>query len=207
MRQLTPILLLALALTALPGTATAQNDCKAICDPVFLWQGGTITTNAFSSDVNATTNFNLRFTVAAPTAIPRVGLAVLFQWQPFANATSNPFNGQTGGIDADLPAIVYGATVSLIRGQDTNGWLATNLDILGLFSPAARPDDQRMYTHKFLPELYVNVAPFNRLSPDNWLHNVSVYALIDNVATGLPDGAEQPWPIAVGLQFPVAPLP
>lgn len=206
MRYRVHTILITASLLAIATGARAQS-CKAICTPVFLWQGGAITTHAFSSDVSATTDFNLRFTVAAPTAIPRVTLVALFQWQPFAKAASNPFNGQTGDIDNNLPAIVYGATVGLITKQNTRGWFNSTFDILGLFSPAARASDTRAYTHKFLPELYVDLAPFNGLPQESWLRNVSVFGLVDYVATGLPSGAEQPWPIVTGLQFPIAPLP
>lgn len=200
-----PVTAALLAAVAISGPVAAQ-QCRAICAPVVLSQTGAITSNLFNS-APTKSNFLLRMTVVAPTAIPRFSLVGLIQWTPWAHTGSNPFNGQTGEIDANVPAFVYGGIISLIRPQDTGGWLTTNFDVLGLFSPAARSTDKREYTHKFLPELYLDVAPFNRLPASDWLHNVTVYGLVDYVASGLPSGAEQPWPVVWGLQFPIAPLP
>lgn len=231
----------ALPLLARPGFAQ-EARCNVLCAPILLSQSGFITTNLFNPptlqpvdtagnptgapfEVDSDTDLNLRFTMVVPTELERLSLYTLFQWPINAGgASSNPFTGRTAAqlgedeLDANAPAIVYGVSFGLILPRQTRGWFAAAFNLQGIFSPAAEPDDESFYTHKFGPELYLNVAPFTGLRQGNWFRNVSLWGVLDYVATGLADEGDvvggvrfldgpDRWVLVYGLQIPIAPLP
>ncbi|MBX6366165.1 MAG: hypothetical protein IRZ00_20155 [Gemmatimonadetes bacterium] len=183
----------ALACALVPARGHAQDKpCKVLCVPSFISQSGVIVTNALDTPPGAETetDFNLRLTTVIPTQLKRLALVAIFQWQPAQ--------------DANFPAIVYGGVITLLRGEDTGGWMSFSFNPLGVFSPRGEPGP-KAYTHKLDLEGELNVNVFNSLPKHAWLHNVGLYVLLDHLTTGLPDEAD-PWVILAGLNVPIAPL-
>lgn len=240
MRSLPPMFV-AIALAAVgvlsPRSADAQQNCKLLfCSPTLLFQPATITTNAVdppevrlangtTTELERSTEFLMRFTLMVPTSIPRTSLSAHLQWTPFADAPRQPFTGQSAedlgeeAIDANLPLFVYGPVFKLVTEQQTNGWFSGQIMVRALFSPGMRPEDERAYTHKFLPGLGVNVGIFNWLPEGSLLRNVPLFARANYVATGLPEAGDpvpgggtllddaDPWILIFGMGFPLAPTP
>ena len=158
--------------------------------PVFVLQPGLVT--PFSE--GATTEFNARVVTAIPLAIPRTTLVAIVQFTPFADKA---LGGQ-----ANSPSFVYGPVVNLINQR------LWSFDVDGLFAygPAATGNDD--YTHKFLVEGDFSFMLGNALSSGNsqW-NNLSVYAFLAYVVTGLPDGVEsrERMVLLTGLSLPLAP--
>ncbi len=189
-------LALLLALTALSaGSAEAQAGCHFLCSPSFVAQPGIVVTNAIGAPEGASshTAFNLRFTTVIPTAQPRLSLVALFQWTP----------AETG----NAPGIAYGGVITLVRPQDTGGWLDVSFDPLGVFSPNAsdRPG-AKVYNHKLDLEGAAGLHLFHTLPSSNYLQGVTVYGLLDYLASGLPEGVDK-WVILAGVTLPLAPWP
>ena len=158
--------------------------------PVFVLQPGLVT--PFSE--GATTEFNARVVTAIPLAIPRTTLVGIVQFTPFADKA-------LGG-KANSPSFVYGPVVNLINQR------LWSFDVDGLFAygPAATGNDD--YTHKFLVEGDFSFKLGNALSSGNsqW-NNLSVYAFLAYVVTGLPDEVESRdlMFLLTGLSLPLAP--
>lgn len=227
----------AVASVLMTEAASAQEDCKLLfCSPTFILQPGLITTNAVNppevrrpdgtvTTLDATTDFLLRFTMRVPTFLPRTSLIGLVQWTPFASALDSPFTGRAASdlneeaVEANAPAVIYGVTFEPLQMDQTAGWLGVRVGMLGLFSPARKPEDEGFYTHKLLPELALEVGIFNWLRGGSLLRNVTVYGIVNYVATGLSDagdaapgggrllGDADPWMLIAGLQLPLAPTP
>ncbi len=186
--------MLAGAFALVAGSAAAQTpSCAFLCSPALVAQPGLIVVNAIDppAGVDSKTDFNLRFTTVVPTALPRLALVALFQWQP-----SERFND---------PAIVYGGAITLVKPSDTNGWLGVSFDPLGVFSPGSF-NDEKAYTHKLDLEGALDFHLFKETAPDNYLHNLSLYGLVDYLAAGVPDGTDR-WVLLTGLTIPIAPWP
>ncbi len=187
------------ALTAaLAGTVQAQNSCTFLCAASVVAQPGLVITNAIGAPEGASTstNFNLRFTTVVPTQLSRLALVALFQWTP--------------GITANDPAIAYGGVVTLLRPQDTGGWLDVDFDPLGLYSPAPPATEPGETSHDYSNKLdlegNVGLHLFHTLPANSYLHGVAVYGLLDYIATGLNSGTDR-WVILTGLTLPIAPWP
>ena len=84
------------------------------------------------------------------------------------------------------------------------------------FSPAERPTDKSLYTHKLNLELDMSVSVFNWLPERRWLRGVEIEGSLDYVATGLPKAGEEilgerfldsasPWSFSLVFVIPVAP--
>lgn len=217
-----------------PPVAAQDRDCNVLCAPVFTFQPGMSVSNWLDAprvrrvsdgaefELDSTTDFLLRFAMAIPTAIPRLSLAGVVQWRPWAGADTrvNPLTGRDVDeeVNANAPDILYVGSFGAITTDQTNGWFSLAADIFGLFSPAAQPGDDSFYTHKLVLELGPTIYLFNSLPRRNWLRNLSLYGLLDYTATGLPDDGDivagleyldgaDPWGIVVGLNIPLAPLP
>jgi hypothetical protein len=102
----------------------------------------------------------------------------------------------------------------------TSGWLDAAANVGDLYSQAARPDDRSAYTHKLDLDLLTHVHAFARTPEHGYLHDVSLFALLDYVATGLPSAGDEvpttrrflsaarPAALIVGLALPlVRPTP
>jgi hypothetical protein len=176
--------------TAQRPAAASNDDMGFFRAPVVVAQPGAVT--PFSE--GATTEFNARVVTAIPLAIPRTTLVAIVQFTPFADNAS--------GGKANSPSFVYGPVVNLVNQR------LWSFDVDGLFAygPAAKGDDD--YTHKFLFEADFSFKLGNALSSGNsqW-NNLSVYAFLAYVATGLPDGVESRDRMVLlsGLSLPIAP--
>ncbi len=208
---------------------------KILCSPTVVLMPGAITANLFNparvrtlpdgtvTELNTVTDFLFRIGVAMPTGIPRTTLWFDVQWTPFAKASQNLFTGYSfgkGEVDANLPTFVYGFLIDLITAEQTAGWLTLGFDPLLVANPAGQPDDKRDYTHKLVPEARLGLGVFNWLPKGNWLRSVKGYALLDYIATGLPQAGDEvpkgaqvflddasPWVLLTGLTIPIAPFP
>ena len=109
------------------------------------------------------------------------------------------------------------SVVALLRPAETRGWVELAANVGDLFSHAARPDDASDYTHKLDLNLLTHLHAFAWTPPDTYLHRVSVYGLLDYVATGLaragdevPEGRvfvtdARPLSLVIGLALPLTP--
>ncbi len=218
--------------------AAAKKECKLLCAPKFSISPSIGVTNVFDSprvlslpdstvrELESEENFFLFLTMVIPTAIPRTSLEMQVGWAPWADRDSNPFTGFTADdldeddIDANELTVDLGVNFDLIRMKDTNGWFGLTFEVLDNFTPAAQPEDARTYTHKLNLELDGVFGIFNWLPKGSYLKNVTAYAELDYVATGLPEEGDEvpkgkrvflddasPWTFFAGLTFPIAPLP
>lgn len=188
------VVLLAGVLALSAGSAAAQTPgCTFLCSPTLVAQPGLIVTNAINPPALASskTDFNLRFTTVVPTALPRLSLLALFQWQPSERGNA--------------PAVVYGGSVNVVKPSQTGGWLGVSFDPLGVFSPAPF-GNAKAYNHKLDLEGALDFHAFQELAPNNYFHNVSIYGLVDYLAAGVPDGSDR-WVLLAGLTMPLAPWP
>jgi len=185
------LMLVAGLAAACAGTAQAQSTCTFLCAPALVAQPGIVVNNAIDPPefLHSKTDFNLRFTTIIPTALSRLSLVALFQWTPSEAANA--------------PGIAYGGAITLLRPQDTGGWLDLSFDPLGVFSPAPL-FNEKAYNHKLDLEGALGLHPFKGLPADNYLHGVAVYGLVDYLATGIPSGADH-WVLLSGLTLPLAP--
>lgn len=163
--------------------------------PVFVLQPGAVTTNFLDTPAGAesSTEFNFRVVTAIPTTIPRTAIVAIVQFTPLA---------KTAGFTANAPGFVYGPVINIVNTPV----LSFDFDVLGAYGPAARETDESSYTHKLVLEgdLFLKIGQMMSTSPQSHWRNLSLYALLANVATGLPDEAS-PWVLLTGLSLPIAP--
>jgi hypothetical protein len=168
--------------------ATAQEE-GFFHSPVFVAQPGII--RSFSD--GASTEFNARFVTAIPLAIDRTTLVGIIQWTPFAD--------NAAGGNANAPAFVYGPVINVL---DQKYW---SFDVDGLFSYSPAATGNSDYTHKFLVEgdFFLKVGRMMN-AKSNW-GNLSAYAMLAYVVSGLPDGVEARDRVVLlsGLSLPLAP--
>lgn len=231
----------ALLLAAPPATAQDDDDeprCFLFCTPDFKAEptitfenlAGRARIETLNADGTVSagrqeleTVFELILALGIPTEIPRVGFTLETIVIPFGETDAHPFTGATsaqlGGAAIRDNAIEFEFELNLdwLTGDQTGGWVESHFDIVDKFSPAARPTDRSVYTHKLNFELDTAFLPFNWLPEDNWLKHVEVEGSLDYVATGLPragdviDGERylddaSPWGFSVVFVFPMAPL-
>ena len=77
-----------------------------------------------------------------------------------------------------------------LLAEATGGWVNSHFDIVDKFSPAERPGDRGVYTHKLNLELDTALAVFNWLPDGRWARGVELEGSLDYVATGLPRAGE-----------------
>lgn len=170
------------------------------------------------------TVFELALAFGIPTFIPRINFTFETIWKPFAKTSENLFTGQSSNsvgsqINENLPEIEAEINFSLFTFQETNGWVGAHFDVVDKFSPALRPDDHKLYTHKLNLELDVAVAIFKWLKNDSWLSKVELEGSLDYMATGIPKKGDtfpelgirylddaSPWSFSALLVLPLAPL-
>ena len=141
--------------------------------------------------------------VASRTAIPRVSLFGSAQWLPNASAQRNPFTLYTANelgepVRANAPTFTVGASVELLPAAVTRGWLDVAANVGDLFSQAARPGDASAYTHKLDLDLIAHAHAFAWTPPRTYLHRVSVFGMLDYVASGLPRTGDE---VPIGRRF------
>ena len=167
--------------------------------------------------------FELILALGIPTEIPRVGFTLETILVPGGETDRHPFtgatSGQLGGAAIRDNGIEFELELNLdwLTGEQTGGWIESHFDVVDKFSPAERPTDTSVYTHKLNFELDTAFLLFNWLPDDNWLSHVELEGSLDYVATGLPragdviggerylDDASR-WGFSVVAVLPIAPL-
>jgi hypothetical protein len=171
-----------------PAMAQDPDEGGFFRTPVFLAQPGAVT--PFSD--GATTEFNARVVTAIPLSIPRTTLVAIVQFTPFADNAS--------GGKANSPSFVYGPVVNLVNQR------LWSFDVDGLFAYGPAATGNSDYTHKFLFEGDLSFKLGNALNANGQWSNLSVYAFLAYVVTGLPDGVESRDRMVLlsGLSLPLA---
>ncbi|MFN2400305.1 MAG: hypothetical protein ABR543_16960 [Gemmatimonadaceae bacterium] len=202
-----------LAVVSFSGSAMAQGSTWIFKSPVFVFQPGFVVTNFIDKaevdgqEVNngdTETDFLFRVVTAIPTTIPRTTLVGIVQWTPFNKAEGSDFNN-------NAPSFVYGPVFNLF----STDMLALDFDILGAYGGAGRSSDNSAYTHKLVLEADLFIKLGNMMmkdDPDSRFKNLSLYAFLAYVATGLEDGnvdgseiKPSRFVLLTGLSLPIAP--
>jgi hypothetical protein len=193
----------------------AGMPCKIVCAPsVTLMpavlrthvRGGPLvenTTTGVSHRLPGSSSMEIIVAVASRTAIPHVSLFGSVQWLPNATAQRNPFtlysaNELGAPIRANAPTLTIGASAEVVPATVTRGWFDLSANVGDLFSQAARPNDVSSYTHKLDLDLVAHAHAFAWTPPRTYLHRVSVFGILDYVATGLPRAGDE---VPVGRRF------
>ena len=169
------------------------------------------------------TVFEVILSLGIPTTIPRVGFTFETIFIPFGETDEHPFTGSTAGqlgrtsIRDNEIEVEFELNLGLIEPEQTGGWVEFHFDIVDKFSPAGRPGDGSVYTHKLNFEWDTAFLVFNWLPEDHYLAHVEIEGSLDYVATGLPRASEvlgterfltddSPWSFSLVFVFPLAPL-
>ena len=216
------------------GNTAAPRSCRLLCGPSVTLMPGVIRTHLFGGPtvrtlatgaeqrISGSSSFELIVAVAARTALPRLSLFGSVQWLPNATEQRNPFTLYTANelgtpIRANAPTATMGASISLLPATQAHGWLDLAANIGDLYSQAARPTDKSAYTHKLDLDLLAHVHAFAWTPEKTWLHRVTVYSILDYVATGLPKAGDEvpvgrvfltdarPTSLIIGVAIPVTP--
>ena len=156
--------------------------------------------------------FELILAVEIPTEIPRVGFTLETIFAPFKTTADEAGTFRDNGIEFELEL-----NLGIVEPEQTGGWVESHFDIVDKFSPAARPLDRSVYTHKLNFELDTAVLIFNTLAEGHWLRNVELELSLDYVATGIPKAGDDfgsirfltdasPWSLSIVAVLPLAPL-
>ena len=160
------------------------------------------------------------FALDVPTRAPRIDLTFEAIVAPFGRTDENPFTGRSS---SDLAGDVRDNPVQIeseinfiwLAHHQTGDWVQSHFDVVDQFSPARRPDDRSVYTHKLNFELDTSVAIFRWLPERWWLRNVELEGSLDYIATGLPHAGEvvggehfvddaSPWSFSFVFVIPIA---
>lgn len=234
-RALLPLIVLAaVAGTSADAQRAQKPKCHPLCAPVVELMPALNHSHLFGrprvqnlstgavTRLPSTSNFEALIAVSSKTMIPRVTLFGSVQWLPNANEKRNPFTlysaSELGGpVHANAPTATFGFSGSLLPATQTAGWFDANLNLADLYSQAARPGDRSAYTHKLDLALLTHLHAFNWTPPRAYIHRVSVFGILDYVATGLPRAGDQvpqgrlyldsarPTTFITGLSFPITP--
>lgn len=226
----------ALVLAAAPVAGAQAKPCSFICTPVVLLAPAMSRSHLFGGprvrDTNtgqvtrlsSNTNFEAVVVVSSKTAIPRLGIFGSVAWIPNALASRNPFTQYTASdlgetVHANTPYVTAGASVAVLAKPTLGGWADLGVNVNDLFSPAARPNATSDYTQKLDLQLIAHLYPFSTLAGSAYMHRVSIYGLLDYVATGLPKKGDEvplgrvyvddarPTSLILGLMIPITPEP
>jgi len=213
--------------------ARAQH-CALVCPPTVTLMPGVIRTHLRGGphvrdlatgavqQLPASANAEIIVSVAAATGLPRVSLYGSAQWLPNAAASRNPFTLYTASelgerVRANAPTLAAGVSVALLPATATSGWLDLGANVADLYSQAARPDDASAYTHKLDLDLVAHAHVFAWLPKATYAHRVSLYGILDYVASGLPRAGDEvptgrvflddarPLALIAGLALPLTP--
>ncbi|MDP6605776.1 MAG: hypothetical protein QF664_05905 [Dehalococcoidia bacterium] len=169
------------------------------------------------------TVFELILAVGIPTTVPRVGFTFETIFIPFGETDMNPFTGVAASpigpasIRNNEIELEFELNLGLIEPEQTSGWVESHFDIVDKFSPAQRPTDTSVYTHKLNFEWDTAFLVFNWLPDEHYLKGVEVEGSLDYVATGLARAGDvignerfvtddSPWSFSLVFIFPLAPL-
>ena len=167
--------------------------------------------------------FEMVLSLGIPTTIPRVGFTFETIFIPFGETDAHPFTGSTAGqigrmsIRDNEIEVEFELNLGLIEPEQTGGWVESHFDIVDKFSPAGRPGDGSVYTHKLNFEWDTAFLVFNWLPEEHYLKHVEIEGSLDYVATGLPRAGDllgterfltddSPWSFSIVFVFPLAPL-
>lgn len=222
---------------ASPGRAAAQDKpskCRVLCTPTVDFMPGVIRSHLFGgptvtdlatgkqSRIPGSSNLELIFVVASRTAIPRLSAFGSVAWLPNATAKRNPFTLYTASdlgepVKANAPTVTAGGSFAVVTAPEAHGWADLSAVVASQFSQAARPTDDKAYTHKLDLELFTHVNLFAHVPEKTYLHRVSLYGILDVVATGLPRAGDEvpkgrrfdtnarPTALIFGLALPITP--
>jgi len=228
------IAILAGAASPLAAQSSAAPHCHILCAPAVLLMPGVVRTHLLrgprvrdtktgvETRLPGSSNFEVIVAVASRTALPRLSLVASAQWLPNAAEGRNPFTLYTASelgthVRANAPTLVAGGSLALITPASTAGWFDAAVNAGDLFSQAATPDDKSAYTHKLDLDLVTHLHPFAALPSSDYLHRVTLYGILDYVATGLPSAGDEvplgrvfvsdarPLALVAGLAFPLTP--
>lgn len=220
-----------------PSTAAAQSKpskCRVLCTPTVDFMPGMIRSHLFGgptvtdlatgkqSRIPGSSNMELIFVVASRTAIPRLSAFGSVAWLPNATAKRNPFTLYTASdlgesVKANAPTVTAGGSFALVTAPEAHGWADLSAVVASQFSQAARPTDDKAYTHKLDLELFTHVNLFAHVPEQTYLQRVSLYGILDFVATGLPRAGDEvpkgrrfdtnarPTALIFGLALPITP--
>jgi hypothetical protein len=197
-----------------PVHAQSASSCRFFCSPEFHVEPTITFTNVFGSPRTMAESgivtrdgreaeFEVILSLGLPTRVPWLEFTVEAIFLPF---------------DADsTPQLEFETNVIWLPAKRTRGWLSSHFDIVDKFSPAERPSDRRVYTHKLNFELDTSVAVFNWLPEGRWLRGVELEGSLDFVASGLPKAGHtiegrrylddaSPWSFSFVFVLPVAPF-
>jgi len=225
-----------LAGAALPVAAqsSAPPRCHIVCAPTVTLMPGVVRTHllrgplvrdtktGIETRLPGSSNFEIIAAVASRTALPRLSLVASAQWLPNAAEGRNPFTLYTASelgthVRANAPTLVAAGSLALIAPTSTAGWFDAALNVGDLFSQAAKPEDKSAYTHKLDLDLVTHLHLFDALPATRYLHRVTIYGILDYVATGLPSAGDEvplgrvfvtgarPLALVAGLAFPLTP--
>ena len=208
--------------------------CHVLCAPTVSLMPAVIRTHLFGgprvrslatgveSRLPSTSDFELIAAVAARTFVPRLSLFGSVQWLPNASERRNPFTLYTASdlgesVRANAPTVTMGASMALLPAAETHGLFDVAANVGDLYSQAARPSDKSAYTHKLDLDLVAHLHAFAWATRHAWLHRVTVFSILDYVATGLPKAGDEvplgrvflndarPTSLIAGLSLPVTP--
>lgn len=214
--------------------AAHPHPCRVLCVPSVAVMPAVIRTHLFGGPrvrslatgavdrLPGSSNFELIVAVAARTPVPRLSLFGSVQWLPNATERRNPFTLYTASelgeaVKANAPTVTMGASVAVLPATMTQGLFDLAANVGDLYSQAARPTDKSAYTHKLDLALLAHLHAFAWTPPATWLHRVTVFSILDYVATGLPKAGDEvpvgrvfetdarPTSLIVGLSLPVTP--
>jgi len=168
----------------------------------------------------SSSQFEFIVAVSSRTAVPRLSVFGSTQWFPNAAESRNPFTLYTaselgGHVRANAPTVTIGASEALLTAPETRGWADLAANVADLYSQSARPSDQSAYTHKLDFELVTRVNAFAWTPRQTYVHRVSLFGILDYVASGLPREGDQvpkgrefmtaarPTSLIVGLSIPI----
>ena len=233
MKALASILGLALVI---PAPAAAQGTCRSVCGPSVtlmpalnrshLFGGPEVRSLADGTthELPSSSNFEVIVGFGIRTAIPRTSLYGSVQWLPTADEKTNPYTLYTASelgqksLRANGPTVSAGVAFALLTPAMTGKWFDLSANVGDLFSQAARPDAASSYSHKLDLELLAHFSPLAHASVGEWLSRVSLFGILDYVATGLPKAGDEvpkgervyvtdarPATLIVGLALPLTP--
>jgi hypothetical protein len=230
--------MVAAAAFLLPDAATVAaqsapaSRCRLVCAPSLTLMPGVVRTHLLrgplvrdaatgaETRLPGSSSFELIFALSSRTVVPRLSVFASAQWLPNATEGRNPFTLYTASdlgthVRANAPTLVAGGSLALVAPPQTAGWFDAAFNAGDLFSQAARPDDRSAYTHKLDLDLVTHLHVFSRLPDDRYLHGVSLFGILDYVATGLPSAGDEvprgrvfvsdarPMAAVAGLAFPL----
>ncbi len=187
--------------------AQESRPCKFLCSPGFnveptitiepLFGSPRLSIDGGKPERSAReTVFETVFAFDIATRLPRLGFTLEAIIAPFGRTSVNPFTGRTasdlGGDVRDNPVQIESEmNIVWLAGKHTGDWVESHVDIVDKFSPASRPGDRSIYTHKLNFELDTAVSVFRWLPDGHWLRHVEVEGSLDYVATGLPRAGDE----------------